>query len=847
VREVATGVAAPADVEALVAAPDLSLAGADAWLRNAAAAPKGSFELSLARMSDTALLGDLLTGETPLIAQVQSPADADALSAALLARTGMDREWCEFYLGTGDRRDPRAIAASWAAYLLSMEYVHDLRRPPRTKKLEALKAAQAPIVDACRTLVQHLRTAHVDAYKRIARAAEAPLAGEQEGATAEDLGRIDTFPFEARIVLEDAVRALAKGEWSRALAWAEDRRDDKSFWIRHEIEQRREWELVTEAARLGATIAGARKDIDALGFVSDAVSYYTEQGWKVDQAHRHFEQKRSPELYAGLPHHADFFPITTRLRTEYRAWADALARKFTKLCAQERWGLDASLRQRDLFVDEVEPLVKAGERVAFFVVDAFRYELGKELVALLEKDLDLPVQIRARLAELPTVTEVGMNALAPVSREGLLAPVVNVDKGKISGFRGNGFTVNSPDTRAQSMGVRAIGGSPTKYTLKQIVEMPLESLKRSIAASQKLLFIHSLEFDNAGEAGFGLRLFPDLVGQLKTAFHQLERAGVKCFVFTADHGFLLQDAETTRVEPFGKKAEPERRHVIVKDAQTREHMVPVALGELGYENAPGYLLLQDDTAVYERAGGVPPFVHGGNSLQERVIPVIVARRARASGASAMAYEIVAEKMAAAMGHERIKVKIDPARQISGSLGFAGADKISVALRVVDRPDVVVTLGHAEQPAVRDGETATLPVRQEASLFFTLASAASGERVRVEVYHPDRTHEVTAGRPSDFFDVVYRPVKAPATAPVEPAPGAEAEAWLSAIADSALREVIAYIAKHESINEVELFKMFGNARKMRTFNDQLDAVREKLPFRITTMTDTGMRRWVKVTG
>jgi len=848
VREVATGLAAPAEVETFVGAPDLSLAKADAWLGAASAAPKGGLALFLARMSDTALLGELLTGSAPLLAQVTTPADAAALRAALLARTGMDAAWCTFYLGGPDNDDASAIAAAWAGYLLAMEFVHDLKRAPRTTQLLPLKAAQPPIVDACRVLVQHLRAAHVEEYKRIARAAEAPLASEQQGATAADLGRIDTFPFEARIVLEDAVRALGSGEWTQVLGWAEDRRDDKSFWIRHEIDQRREWELVIEAARLGATIAEARKGIDSLAFVSDAVSYYTEQGWKVDQAHRQFEQKRSPELYAGLPHHAEFFPITTRLRTEYRSWADTLARKFATLCTQERWALDSSLRQRDLFVEDVEPLVKAGERVAFFVVDAFRFELGKELVSLLEKDLDLPVKIRARLAELPTVTEVGMNALAPVAHEGLLSPVINLDKGKFSGFRGSGFTVSSPDTRAESMGLRAIGASPTKYTLKQIVEMPLESLKKSIAASQKLLFIHSLEFDNAGEAGFGLRLFPDLVAQLKTAFHQLERAGVKCFVFTADHGFLLQDTETTRVEPFGKKLEPDRRHVLVKDAQTREHMVPVALQDLGYGDTPGYLLLQDDTAVYARAGGVPPFVHGGNSLQERVIPVIVAHRARAAGKSATAYELHAERLPPAMGHECIKVKVDLARQISGSLGFAGADKISIALRVVDRPDVVLTLAHAPPPAIREGETALVPVRHDVTLYFTLASAASGERVRIEIYHPDRTQDVTSCRLGDYFDVVYRPIKTPSVLPgaavvVVSSP----DDWLAAIADPSLRDAIAYIAKHGAINEVELFKMLGSARKMRTFNDQLDAVREKLPFVVLTMTDTGMRRWVREIG
>jgi hypothetical protein len=55
---------------------------------------------------------------------------------------------------------------------------------------------------------------------------------------------------------------------------------------------------------------------------------------------------------------------------------------------------------------------------AYFVVDALRFEMGEELHRQLEDTGARRAAAPARLAELPTVTAVGMNALAPVASNG---------------------------------------------------------------------------------------------------------------------------------------------------------------------------------------------------------------------------------------------------------------------------------------------------------------------------------------------------------------------------------------------------------------------------------------------
>jgi hypothetical protein len=55
--------------------------------------------------------------------------------------------------------------------------------------------------------------------------------------------------------------------------------------------------------------------------------------------------------------------------------------------------------------------------------------------------------------------------------------------------------------------------------------------------------------------------------------------------------------------------------------------VELKLSALEYDvEQDHYLVLRPDTAVFKTKTQMPPFVHGGNSLQERVVPVLVLER-----------------------------------------------------------------------------------------------------------------------------------------------------------------------------------------------------------------------------
>src|SRR5690606_34402854 len=124
------------------------------------------------------------------------------------------------------------------------------------------------------------------------------------------------------------------------------------------------------------------------------------------------------------PHWDELLEVVDLVRRRYRGWADQLARDFAAICLRNGFLPDATLQQRALFDQVVKPLAQEPEPIAVFMLDALRYEMAEALAEELRQAGGVTVDLRARFAELPTLTAVGMNALAPVARDGRLDVVM---------------------------------------------------------------------------------------------------------------------------------------------------------------------------------------------------------------------------------------------------------------------------------------------------------------------------------------------------------------------------------------------------------------------------------------
>jgi hypothetical protein len=498
---------------------------------------------------------------------------------------------------------------------------------------------------------------------------------------------------------------------------------------------------------------------------------------------------------------------------------------------------DPALQQRTLYEQVVHPLSRDGRRVALFLLDAFRFEMAAELKDHLD-DGGARVSLKARLCELPSITAVGMNALAPVSRNGKLT--LAGDKG-FAGFKTGEYAVRRPEDRTRAMGGRSLdnvaaGRKATRgMTLADACNRSVSSLKKSCAGAA-LIVVHGREIDEAGGANVGAASFETLLRGIRAAANNLRSAGIGTFVFTADHGFLLND-HTVRAIPFGSKTDPDARYVLTDEPRSESGTTRVSLKALGYEGREGYLLFPRDTAVFSTARRGDAFVHGGNSLQERVIPVLTVTHRSAALSGAGRYAVSARPLPEVLGFSRIQVSAADAPNTQ--LTLSGTRTVTLALRCPDREEIRATIkeatgGRLENNAVRiqaDGEPA--------EIIFDL-TAPRDERARLEVYALDSGDIAEPTTVEGYFNVSGRLGLEPAgDGPPQPDPE-----WRDRFEDPAVRQVFVHLHDHGAITETELNTVLGSPRKVRRFALAFEDHAANAPFSVRIETTPSGKRYVK---
>jgi len=844
-REAAVGVAPPEEVDGFLRQGPASLESAEQWLLEARLRDRRGFAAWLDGLPPEWVLDGLLRQEgSELVARMQAEGDRQDLLAYLERHTGFS---CEF----ADRFHDDAPQA-FVAWLLAVEYVFDLKREPVQDLLKPVRRLAPALRKVCVRLAQRLRTDHPDRYRSLALRTEELLDEDLRAGHPDELGRIDTFAREDSRLLEAALEALGEGRWGQALEWAESRLGAMSLWLESEPERRQEWVLVRSAAWFGHALDAGREPLKDARNLADALDRYAlcaagdrrTGAQAVDRAHREFESERMRLLNPKLPHFIRLAELAGALRARYRGWADDLGRAFAALCTEEGFLPPRGLQQRSLYDEVVHPLTQeAGASVALVLVDALRFEMACELADHFDRP-GYALALKARYAELPSITAVGMNALAPVARDGIL-----VLERPFEGFRLGDYVVRSRQYRLRAMGERSLDRlpqnrrTPVSLTLQQVCERPPDELQDKVRQAP-LTVVTSRELDEAGEASLGIATFEVLLGQIRSAVFHLLNSGIQDVVITSDHGFLLQD-ETVKSMEFGTGAKVDRRYALAGHYESVPGTRSVPLRDLGYEGEEGHLILADDTCTFRSSGRSPgPFVHGGNSLQERVIPVLHLSRRQRTSVHVARYRLEARADQPIAGFSRLRVRACTVQDPQMLLSFAVAPELPVALRVAGDPEVRLFVQEAPRATLRN-QILLLKVDQDwTEVLFTLEGERAA-RARVEVYHPDAEEQVEPFLLQDFFEVCAAPR---GTAPGGPSVSVErpsgSEDWQSRFEDEKIRQVFRHLQAHGNLTEEELVGMLGTPRAARRFSSNLDEYARHLPFHVGVEVVGSVKRYVR---
>jgi hypothetical protein len=494
--------------------------------------------------------------------------------------------------------------------------------------LLSLPAAAGESERNARSVARILRVQHADSYPGLADRAAGELKLHEGSVDAARLGSIDTFRFEERSLLDRCATLVADGDFAQAIEIAAARQG--SFWLQQAIDRQAQWEAIRLAAELGTAAKTVRAELATPPVGAAAwVTAYADRWHTLDRAQR--------QLEAWLPKlddDADERAIAT-VRQRYDVAIKELAEGFVGALKADQWSIDEPIQQTSIFEDLVRP---HSGRVAYFLVDAMRYEMGADLAERLEGQGE--VTIRPAVGVLPSITPTGMAALMPGAAASY--DVVERDGRLMAQIAG----VPLADLRARKKHLAARVASSVDLELADVLSLSSTRLAKKIGSSE-LVVVRSQEIDFFGEGGFQARAIMDtVIDNVARAVRRLAAVGVDRAVITADHGHLYSAEdrdESMRIDPpGGATVDLHRRCWIGRGGTTPRSCVRVSATSLGNDSDLDFVF-PVGIGVF-RAGGDLAFHHGGPSLQEMIIPVITVRSTRAvqlndGGATVSVYDV----------------------------------------------------------------------------------------------------------------------------------------------------------------------------------------------------------------
>jgi PglZ domain-containing protein len=544
-----------------------------------------------------------------LTAKAAGPALANLLNESL-----------DVNMGTGD--DLSSLRVALTRHLLTVEFIlsiaaavpASLKTIPLPKSLAARKTA----VDIVRTWRQRRDLA--GNYISSAQKLEAELGLGSLEWSIPALQPSETFQ-RTEIALQLLVeQALIHKKASQDLLDLAMQRLG-SFWSTEKPEIKLRWQVIVDAAQVLLHAQSTQQALKGDLAANVLFKRYTssEQPWcMLDTFQRHLE--RDAHNLDSDPHTGDSsLKLVATAQRAYAQTTDSLASRFVHAYEKGGFTLAGITQQVEIYHDFVEPA--AGDSpIAYFLIDAFRYEMARELLTLLPEDWK--AELTPALATPPSITEVGMAALMPRAERGI--SIVPTGASKLGVTVSETTLKNRPD-RVKWLGEK--GTKPVTVTeLNKIAPLKDKHLLAEIKNARLIVITASDEIDGLWEnqPHMARQLHDHVFEQLRRGMRSLFGLGISKVIITADHGFLMGDhlmQGESLDAPGGETADLHRRVWIGKGGAAIGECLRKPLSAFGI-SGDLELVTPYGMTSFKVQGGSNEYFHGGLSLQEVAIPVI---------------------------------------------------------------------------------------------------------------------------------------------------------------------------------------------------------------------------------
>ncbi len=448
---------------------------------------------------------------------------------------------------------------------------------------------------------------------------------------------------------------------------------------------------------------------------ADHVRYYENHFFRIDQLYR-----LVVEAYYAVAPDSDLFDSVKRVKTtlDYHyhqltnllnlAWTDSL--RTTGLAA-------LSLPRQWQFYDD--RLRTASVKVAVIVCDALRYELAKQITSELSLSKHTATLVAA-IATLPTETKFCKPALLPhralqlVTRDsqdvdmmvdGRVLADLSSRSAHLQGYRDNAICID----------------------YKTVAEYDIDKNRQIF--KHPLVYIFHNDIDEAGHSNDArqitarstqaVRDIVRLIRSLHASFNVTE------VYVTADHGFLFNDlplADNDKLSVAETTVERKARYYLTPSSEPIDGVMKYPLSTVsGMTDSDLFVAVPEGTNRFLAPAGGYAFAHGGATMQEMLIPIIISHVEKRDKKEPVGVDI--PKKALVIKSSKLLVALMQTEAVSATR----------------KPrEVLVALYHHDQPAsivkrLRLASDDSDPERRKQSVSLTLSHNIQAKMVEVRVY------------------------------------------------------------------------------------------------------------------
>ncbi len=319
--------------------------------------------------------------------------------------------------------------------------------------------------------------------------------------------------------------------------------------------------------------------------------------------------------------------IKDKVEKLYKKVVDSLHTRWDELIESElenKWNIELIDNQGNFYKTYVDNIIRRNDRdkVAVIISDALRYENAVELKDVLNKTTKGTMELKAMAGSLPSYTKLGMASLLPH---------------KTIEYKNNSILVDGISSEgSENRGKILLNGLPESkvFKLKDLIDLK-KDVARDAIRGKRVIYIYHNTIDDTGDKISSEEKVFDAV---ESAIYEIDKMvrklatslNVTKIIVTSDHGFIYNREHLESIDKLekldfdkNKIIESNKRFILSEQDISIKNTHKFSMDSIVDSDKKMYVYVPLGDLRFKSQGGGVNFAHGGASLQEIVLPVLI--------------------------------------------------------------------------------------------------------------------------------------------------------------------------------------------------------------------------------